>query len=106
LVLGRIFDPGTTLESQMLHLSDNLYAGRINDAGDVRLLKFTNTPSIAPTPTSVYVSGETVLDSVIPAAVWPSVVANVSRRGEIENRFYVAQAFHNQVEPFATWAGQ
>lgn len=89
----------------MFHVSDNLYFGRINDAGDVRILKFNSPPPLPPNPTGTYSESLVSVDLTLPGSSWASVMASVSRRGEIEGRFYVAQAFHNNVEALARWDG-
>ena len=89
----------------MYLVSDNLYFGRMNDDGDVRILKFVSAPATPPSPNGVYSSPTVSVDLVVPGSDWPSVMAHVSRRGEIENRFYVAQAFHQNLESLAAWAG-
>ena len=89
----------------MLLIANNIYAGRLNGQGDVRLLQFTGTPVNPPVVTQTYHPADLVFDVTIPAAQWPAAVAHVSKRGGIEGRHYLIQAFHQNVEPFAQAAG-
>lgn len=89
----------------MFHIGYDLYAGRIEPHGDVRLVQFSSTPATPPTPNMPHTSAM-VFDFVIPAGTWCSVMASVSKRGEIEGRFYVAQAFHQNLEALAAWNGE
>lgn len=89
----------------MFHIGSDLYAGRVEPGGDVRLVQFSSSPSPAPTPNMPHTSAM-IFDFVIPATSWCSVMASVSKRGEIEGRFYVAQAFHQNVEALAAWSGE
>ena len=89
----------------MLLIANNIYAGRLNEQGDVRLLQFKATPVSPPSATGAYFLADLVFDITIPHAQWPAVVAHVSRRGDIEGRHYLMQAFHQNVEPFAQAAG-
>lgn len=77
----------------MYRVDDTLYFGRLEN-GDVRLVRFRVPPPIPPLATYVYASSLVHTDVVIPASVWPSVVASVSACGEYGGRFYTAQAFH------------
>lgn len=90
----------------MFHVSDNLYFGRMNSAGDVRLIHFKSVQSVPPDANGVYSAVNVYADLLVPGTVWPSVMAAVSLRGSIENRYYVAQAFHNNVEALAAWASR
>jgi len=87
----------------MFHVVDNLFVGRMNDTGDVRLLRFKSPPLTPPNANGVYSSLHTEADLVICAEMWPSVVASVSRMGENFGRFYQAQAFHNNVIDQPAW---
>ena len=88
----------------MFHIGNDLYAGRVEPGGDVRLIQFNSAPSSAPWSGMAHTAAMT-FDVVIPATVWCSVMAAVSNRGEIEGRFYVAQAFHQNIEALAAWNG-
>ena len=88
----------------MFNVTETLYFGRLPD-GAVRILRFTQVPLDPPQASGVY-SGQVDIDLTIPASTWPAILAAVSLRGEIEGRFYVAQAFHNNQEALAAWAGQ
>lgn len=89
----------------MLLIANNIYAGRLNEQGDVRLVQFTGSPVSPPVVTQTYHPADLVFDVTIPGAQWPAAVAYVSRRGDIEGRHYLVQAFHQNVEPFAQAAG-
>ena len=89
----------------MFHIGNDLYAGRVEPQGDVRLVQFSSTPTTWPTAGMAHTPAMT-FDTIIPASVWCSVMASVSKRGEIEGRFYVAQAFHQNVEALAAWDGK
>ena len=89
----------------MLLIANNIYAGRLNEQGDVRLVQFINPPVSPPVVSGIYHSSTTVFDVTIPGTQWPAVVAYVSKRGDIEGRHYLIQAFHQNVEPFAQAAG-
>lgn len=88
----------------MFHIGNDLFAGRVEPSGDVRLTQFSSTPGTPPTSTMAHTVAMT-FDTVIPAGIWCSVTASVSKRGEIEGRFYVAQAFHQNPEAPAAWNG-
>ena len=75
----------------MFHSSDNLYFGRTED-GSVRILKLPSVPVSPPTATGFY--PEALFDALVSPTIWASIMAAVSLRGEVEGRFYVAQAFH------------
>ena len=78
-----------------------IYAGRLNAAGDVRLLKLSGTPVSPPQVTDTFDPGDLAFDFTIPHAQWPAVVAYVSKRGDIEGRHFLIEAFHQNEEPFA-----
>jgi hypothetical protein len=77
----------------MFHLSDNLYFGR-HQNGDVRVLKLAQTPKAYPNVGDAFPNTDVLLDVTIPADGWCSIVASVSRLGEVDNRFYRMQLFH------------
>lgn len=78
-----------------------IYAGRLNAAGDVRLLKLSGTPVSPPQVTDTFHPGDVTFDVTIPHSQWPAVVAYVSKRGDIEGRHFLIEAFHQNEEPFA-----
>ena len=81
----------------MYHAGDNLYFGRMNGEGDVRVLRFHNKPASSPNANGVYSKVNVAVDLVVPSTQWPNVVAQVSAHGESGDRFYKAAAFHNNV---------
>ena len=88
----------------MFHIGNELYAGRVEPGGHVRLIQFISPPATPPFAEMMH-SASMSFDVVIPATTWCSLMASVSNRGEIEGRFYVAQAFHQNVEALASWNG-
>ena len=83
----------------MIHLLNNLYAGRLNGQGDVRFIKFNWNRPTPPVVSWLYDPQEIDYDVVIPASVWASVVSGVSKQGDAAGRFYEAQAFHMNLQP-------
>ena len=81
----------------MLLIYDRLYAGRLNEQGDVRLVAFTRNRHEAPRVDQQFVKAEVEFDLVIPHAQWPAMVSYVSRRGDHARRYYLAQAFHQNM---------
>lgn len=91
--------------SVMTQLSPSTWVGRLNEAGDVRLLVLTGSAISPPVVTQTFHPADVQVDITISSSNWCSALAEVSNRGSIEGRFYIAQAFHNNAEPFARWAG-
>jgi hypothetical protein len=82
----------------VFHVDNFLYFGRL-DNGDVRMLKFKHRPSLQPDVNRIYISADVEFDVTLPSSAWASVVASVSKHGECDGRFYVAQAFHMNPRP-------
>ena len=85
----------------MFHIKDNVFFGRLEN-GDVRVLAFSSPPESFPIADGIYDPTDKrypiTFDFTINADAWASVVASVSAGGEINGRFYVAQAFHHSIE--------
>ena len=81
----------------MIHALDNLFFGRRPD-GTVRLLKLPGTSTPTPWPSVGTSYPEAILDIDLSPTTWASIMSGVSNRGDIEGRFYVAQAFHMNPE--------
>lgn len=89
----------------MFHWTDNLFFGRRAD-GSVRVLKFKNSPAEWPQSDFDYKTpggfagdaADVLLDVIIPSDEWCSIIASVSAGGEVNNRFYLAQKWHNEKE--------
>ena len=79
----------------MFHQADNLFFGRMVN-GDVRMMKFEQTPCEYPTADMQGPTGA-LLDIVIPANHWGSIVASVSQDGEGRLRWHDAMRFHNEM---------
>ena len=85
---------------KMTRVSFGLYFGRELDGG-VRILKFKQQPNEAPDTDKSYDPLDLAFAAVISAQQWPLVVAAVSQMGEGPDRYYQAQAFHNNLAIFA-----
>lgn len=79
----------------MFHWKDDLYFGRKAD-GSVRIIKLPPGPSAA-WPRVEWPLPNAVLDVMIPAAEWCSIITSVSGRGETSDAYMQAQAFHINV---------
>lgn len=76
----------------MFHWSDNLFFGRKSD-GSVRVLKLA--PGITEWPNiEAPAKGDVLLDVVIPAVQWASIIASASKTGETRESYQQAVAFH------------
>ena len=74
----------------MFHENHGLFFGRLAN-GDVRIVKTYDCRDIRP--------DNVVLDHVIPASVWASVIATCSKQGEYPNGGHDrALTFHNELE--------
>ena len=78
----------------MTALTRNVFVGRVNEAGDVRLLVFHNAPAEPPLASKSFGPGVLMLDITMPATTWASAVANASM-AQRASAYYEAQAFHN-----------
>ena len=93
--------------SQMSQLGSNVFIGRVDgESNDVRLVVLASPPIFPPQSNQSFAPGQALLDITIPANTWVTATTGVSRRGHVDGRFYIAQAFHSNAEPFAQWAGE
>lgn len=97
----------------MFHAKENLYFGRREGRGFVRLVKFevdggaaphtlwidkdgATLPSEYPFADGTFRSVKVVLDVTFTPEEWASIVASVSRGGESDGRYYKALEFHGE----------
>lgn len=80
----------------MFHSHYNLYFGRLPDGG-VRILKLYTSPIRGDFPVvdQPYYDANVQLDITIPPGEWASIIAAVSKRGEVD-RYNLAMAFHQE----------
>lgn len=78
----------------MFHWQDNVFFGRKHD-GSVKILRLAKPPEDwHGWPAADTEHPDALLEIVVDADSWASIIASVSAGGEIFNRFYAAQKFH------------
>lgn len=81
----------------MFHNRENLFFGRLPD-GAVRILKFSANPYQGEglSVDKRYHDVKVELDMTIPPNEWASIIATVSKSGEIDGGYYRALEFHQE----------